>query len=135
MANEACSTRPGATHTWLRLAALALGVAAVGLPVNHLFGYALLLVATVVIFSGRLSLRRRNWLIAIAAVLTAALLPLVLAPAPIAQGENVFLPGKPGNVLEQGLPGRRVRFHARRVRRPVSAGNALRRRDERLLGE
>ncbi|MEJ2435163.1 MAG: hypothetical protein P8Y53_19180, partial [Pseudolabrys sp.] len=101
---------PVTTNLWLRVAALALAVVAVGLPVNHLFGYALLLIAAVIIFGGRLMLRRRNWLFAGAAVLVAALLPLIIAPAPIAQGENVFLPGKPGNVLEKGLPADVYRF-------------------------
>ena len=93
------------SNGWLRVAALALAVVAIGLPVDHLYGYALLLIAAVLIFSGRLSARPHHWLIAAAAVAAAGLLPLVIAPTPIAQGENVFLPGKPGNVLEQGLPG------------------------------
>jgi hypothetical protein len=98
------------SRAWPRLAALALAVAATGLPVNHLFGYALLLIATVLIFSGRVTLRAAYWLSAIAAVAVAALLPLLLSPSPIAQGENVFLPGRTGNVLERGLPGDVYRF-------------------------
>ncbi len=96
--------------SWARVLALALVVLAIGLPVDHLSGYALLLIAAVLIFSGRLTLAARNWLIVAAAVAAAALLPLVIAPAPIAQGENVFLPGKPGNVLERGLPGDVYKF-------------------------
>jgi hypothetical protein len=92
------------TRVWPRLAALALAVVAVGLPIDRLYGYALLLIAAVVIFSGSLIMRPRRWLFAGVAAVAAALLPLAIAPAPIAQGENVFLPGKPGNVLEQGLP-------------------------------
>ncbi len=99
-AGPAAETR----RLWPRLAALALVVAAVGLPVNHLFGYALLAIAAVFVFGGRLVLAPRSWLIAGGACLVAALLPLAIAPAPIAQGLNVFLPGKPGNVLQQGLP-------------------------------
>ncbi len=89
---------------WPRLAALALAVVAIGLPVNHLSGYALLLIAAVLIFSGRLSLRPGRWLAAAAAVAVAALLPLIIAPAPIAQGSNVFLPNKRGNVFERQMP-------------------------------
>jgi hypothetical protein len=102
--SEATAVPAETRKMWPRVAALALAVAAIGLPVNHLYEYALLLIATVVIFSGRLTLVAGSWLIAVIAVLIAALLPLPIAPAPIAQGENVFLPGKPGNVLQQGLP-------------------------------
>ena len=93
-----------------RLAALALVVIAVGLPINHLFGYAIVLVAAVLIFSGRLARRPRAWLLAVAAVLVAASAPLLLLPAPIAEGDNIFLPPEAGNVLEQGLPGDVHRF-------------------------
>ena len=89
---------------WLRLATLVLVVAALGLPINSLYPYALVLVATVVIFSGRTVMRASAWLAALVAVAGAVLLPRVLAPAPIAEGDNVFLAGKPGNVLERGLP-------------------------------
>jgi hypothetical protein len=95
---------------WARLAVLLLVVAAIGVPVNHLFGYALLLIATVLIFSGEVMLGARRWLAALAAVAFAALLPLAVAPAPIAQGVNIFLPGKPGNVFERGLPPDVYRF-------------------------
>ena len=105
--SEASATATSAAETrkfWPRLAALALALIAIGLPVNDLYGYALLVIAAVFIFGGRPTLYRRNWLIAAAAVAVAALLPLLIAPAPIAQGLNAFLPGKPGNVLEKGLP-------------------------------
>ena len=42
---------------WLRLAALVLVAAAIGLPINDLFRYALLAIATVLIFSGQISTR------------------------------------------------------------------------------
>ncbi len=95
---------------WARLAVLLLAVAALGLPIDHVFAYALLLIASVPIFTGAVILRRRNWLAAVAAVAVAALLPLALAPVPIAQGVNIFLPGKPGNVFERGLPAEVYRF-------------------------
>ena len=95
---------------WPRLSALALVLAAVGLPVNHLGPYALLVIAAILIFSGRLACNIRNWVVALIAVLVAALAPLALAPAPIEEGHNIFLPGKLGNVLEQGLPADVHRF-------------------------
>jgi hypothetical protein len=97
-------------HAWLRVAVLALAVAAVGVPVNHLSGYALLLIAAVLIFSGRVTARAGRWLGAIAIVAGAVVLPLLIAPAPIAQGENVFLPTKPGNVFERKMPPDVYRF-------------------------
>src|SRR5437870_4333583 len=51
-----------------RLAALALVVAGVGLPINHLFGYALLVIATVLIFVDTVSARMKSWLVAAALV-------------------------------------------------------------------
>ena len=89
---------------WPRTAVLILGVAAAGLPINSLCTYALLLCAAVLIFCGDVVLGARRWTIAIACCLAAALLPLLIAPAPITEGENLFLPGKPGNVLERELP-------------------------------
>ncbi len=105
--SDSTTTEASAAETrkfWPRLAALVLALLAVGLPVNHLYGYALLVIAAVFIFSGRLTISLRSWTIAAGAVAVAALLPLLIAPAPIAQGVNAFLPGKPGNVLEKGLP-------------------------------
>ena len=57
-----------ASGGWRKLAALVLALAAVGLPVNDLGTYALLLVATVVIFSGEVSARGRAWAAAVAIV-------------------------------------------------------------------
>jgi hypothetical protein len=93
-----------ASGHWARVAALALVIVALGLPVNQPSAYAALLIAAVLIFSGSLTSRGRNWLAALTAVAIAALVAPLLSPAPIAEGENVFLPGSPGNVLEKGLP-------------------------------
>ena len=86
---------------WYRVAALALAVVAVRLPINHLPAYAVVLIAAVLIFSGSIALRLRNWTPAIAAAAIAVALSSLLAPAPIAEGENVFLPVKQGNVFEK----------------------------------
>ena len=102
--------RPATRNAWLRLAALVLAVVAVGVPINHLYGYALLLIATVLMFSGRVSLRAGRWLAAVAVAAAAALLPLLIAPTPIEQGANVFLPTKPGNVFERQMPPDVYRF-------------------------
>ncbi len=104
LGNTPDASPPVTRSAWWRLLALALLIVAVGLPINQLSGYAPLLVVTVAVFCGALTLRLRNWLAAVAVVAVAACLPLLLAPTPIAEGENVFLPVKPGNVFERQLP-------------------------------
>ncbi len=85
------------------MAALILRVAAVGLPVNDLGAYALLLVAAVVIFSGEVSARGRVWAAALALVAVSIVGQVLLAPPRIEEGHNVFLPDAP--VLRARLAG------------------------------
>jgi hypothetical protein len=94
---------PLAAAGWRKAAALALGVIAVGLPINHVGVYALLVILTVVVFSGVVSARPRAWLAAVAIVAVAVAGQFLLAPPRIEEGHNVFLPGGPG-ALERGLP-------------------------------
>jgi hypothetical protein len=95
---------PAAGLAWRRLAALLLAVVAVGLPINHVGAYALLVVAAVIVFNGEVSARPRSWLAAIAVVAIAGAAQFALAPARVDEGHNVFLPRVPGDVLERGLP-------------------------------
>lgn len=89
---------------WLKLAALILVVAALGLPVNDLLRYALLVVATVLVVAGTVSTRVAPWFAALAAV-ALCVLGQILFPAPrIEEGHNVFLVDGPGSPLEAGLP-------------------------------
>jgi hypothetical protein len=89
---------------WLKAAVLVLAVAALGLPINSVWAYGLLLVLAVLVFTGEIRMGVRRWMLAAAACAFAALLPHAIAPPPIVEGDNLFLPGKPGNVLERGLP-------------------------------
>src|SRR5688572_18775279 len=75
----------------LRAAALLLAVVAVGLPVNHLAGYGLLVVAAVMTFTGRVSVSPPRWLGALAAVLLAYGAHALIDPPRIEEGHNVFL--------------------------------------------
>jgi len=76
---------------WLKLAALVLVVAALGLPINDLFRYALLVIATVLVVAGTVAARVAPWLAALAAV-ALCVLGQILFPAPrIEEGHNVFL--------------------------------------------
>jgi hypothetical protein len=86
---------------WRKFAALVLGVAAVGLPVNNVADYALLVVLAVVIFSGEVRAEGRAWLTAAAIVAVAIAGQAWLAPPRIDEGHNVFLPSP---ALERGLP-------------------------------
>jgi hypothetical protein len=89
---------------WRRTGALLLAVAAVGLPVNDLAAYALLVVLAVVIFTGEVSARLPLWLAAVGIVAIAMIAQVWLAPPRIEEGHNVFLPGAQGDALRRGLP-------------------------------
>ncbi len=98
---ELASTGTG----WRKTGALVLVVAAVGLPINNIAAYLLVLIATVVIFSGEIGGRASAWLAAVAIVVVAAAGQWLLAPPHIAEGHNVFLPGPTDSALQHGLPG------------------------------
>jgi hypothetical protein len=88
----------------VKLVALALVVVALGLPINDLFRYALLVIATVLIAVGSVSPRPRRWLVAVAAVAICVLGRILTAPPGIDEGHNVFIIDGPGGALEAGLP-------------------------------
>src|SRR5262245_42666797 len=100
--------RRAAQQPWLKLAALVLVVAALGLPINDLFRYALLVVATVVVVAGTLRSRAAPWLGALAAVVLCVLGQFVFPAPRIEEGHNVFLldpPRVPGERSETRDPG------------------------------
>lgn len=86
-----------------RLLLIALAVAVIGLPLNHLVGYALLVFLVVVAFAGEVSAQRRPWLLAGALALVAIAASAVLAPPRIDEGHNVFLV-KEDSALVKALP-------------------------------
>ncbi len=86
---------------WCKLAALALCVVAIGLPISNISDYALLVILAVVIFGGDLRTGGRAWMAGIAIAALAALGQALLSPPRIQEGHNVFLPSP---ALEQGLP-------------------------------
>jgi hypothetical protein len=101
---------PPSHQVWLKLAALVLVMAALGLPINDLFRYALLVVSAVLIFAGTLSARLRRWIGAVAAVALCVLGQFILAAPRIEEGHNVFIVDGPGGALEAGLPADVFRF-------------------------
>jgi hypothetical protein len=101
-----------AAQPWLKLAALVLLIAALGLPVNDLFRYALLVVATVAVAAGTVAARLAPWLGAIAAVALCVLAQILFSAPRIEEGHNVFLVGRAGGALEAGLPREAFRIMA-----------------------
>ena len=89
---------------WRKLAVLALVVAVLGLPVNQVESYAVLVAAAVAIFSGSVRARAGAWVAALAIVAIAVAGQFLLAPPRIEEGHNVFLPGGLNNALQRELP-------------------------------
>ena len=94
---------------WRKLFALLLAVLAIGMPVNTISDYALLVILAVVIFCGEVSARPRAWAAAAAIVVLGAAAQAVLSPPRIEEGHNVFLPSP---ALERSLPGDVYRYLA-----------------------
>jgi hypothetical protein len=123
------TNRRAAYQPWLKLAALVLVVAALGLPINDLFRYALLVVATVVVVAGMVRLHAAPWLGALAAV-ALCMLGQFLFPAPrIEEGHNVFLVDDTNPSVhsrESGNPGAAARDTGSPLARGrTGSGNAL----------
>src|SRR5262245_21425579 len=117
------------TQPWLKLAALILVVAALGLPVNDLFRYALLVIATVLVVAGMVAARLAPWLAALAAVALCVLRQILFAAPRIAEGHNVFLIDGTGDDLsvhsrESGNPRLRVPGERSETRDPETRSAA-----------
>jgi hypothetical protein len=85
---------------------------ALGLPINDLPRYALLVISTVVISTGTVSRRRSAWLKAVAAVFACVLGQILLAAPRIEEGHNLFLIDGSGGALEAALPSSAFQFMA-----------------------
>jgi hypothetical protein len=101
------------TRAVLRIAVLALVVAALGLPINDLLRYTALFVGSIAIFSNAIWLRPVRWAAALA-ILAIAVAGPWLWPAPrIDEGHNVFVTdGDRAGALERGLPAEAFRLMA-----------------------
>ncbi len=86
---------------WRAPAVLVLAFLVVGLPVNSISAYALLVAVAVFAFTGEVEARGRAWLIALVVVVVAVAAQWLLAPPRIDEGHNVFLPGP---ALQRALP-------------------------------
>jgi hypothetical protein len=87
-----------------KLAVFALAIAVVGLPINQLFSYTLLVIAAVIIAIGQVTSPARSWLAAILVAVVVIAGQVFVAPPRIEEGHNVFLPGGENNALVAGLP-------------------------------
>jgi hypothetical protein len=96
-----------------RIAVLVMMVAALGLPVNDLVRYAVLLFGAVAIFSGDVRLGPARWFAALA-VIVVAVIGATLWPAPrIDEGHNVFIVDETqDSALERALPAEAYRLMA-----------------------
>jgi hypothetical protein len=89
---------------WRALAILGLVIAVVGLPINDLFGYSVLVFAAVVVWTGSVVATPGRWLAA-ALLATLAIAGHRLLPAPrIEEGHNIFIRENPGGSAGDGLP-------------------------------
>jgi hypothetical protein len=103
---------PSAGPRWRKVAVLILAIAVLGLPINDLPAYGLLLIATVIIFVGEVNARTRAWLAAAAIVVVAVAAQWLIVPPRIDEGHNVFLPGPADGALQRGLPADVYRYMA-----------------------
>ena len=89
-----------------KLSAIALIVAVIGLPINHILNYTLLASAILLVVAGNVRLDGKRWLLAGAVALVSALATTHFAPPQIEEGENVFLTdvNKPDTVFKRELP-------------------------------
>jgi hypothetical protein len=95
---------------WLKLAALVLVLAALGFPINDLFRFALLAIATVLVVVGSVTRHPERWIGAVVAVGLCVLGQVLLAAPRIEEGHNVFIVDGLGGNLEAGLPSGAFRF-------------------------
>jgi hypothetical protein len=98
------SDAPQRFQLTLKLVVLVLMIAVIGLPINHLFSYALLVIAVIVLAVARVTAQRRSWAIAIVIVVAALIGKAAINAPRIEEGHNVFLPGGADNALVGGLP-------------------------------
>jgi hypothetical protein len=97
---------PSRSDLWRRCTALLLTVAALGLPLNDLFHYALLVVAAVVIFVGVVSRRPARWAAATAITGLAVAGQAYFAAPRLEEGHNVYLGEEGSAALAKTLPAR-----------------------------
>ena len=79
-------------------------LAVIGLPINDLFYFLLLLIFVVVLAVSHVTSRRRLWIAATIIALIAIAGKSTIGPPKIEEGHNIFLPGGADNALAERLP-------------------------------
>jgi len=106
-ADDSAPSVPQSPQTALKVVTLGLAVAVAGLPVNTIAIYAMLVIAAILTFSGRVRINPQAWGAAAAIVVVGIGAQTAFAPPRIDEGFNVFLPG---GALERELPPDVYRF-------------------------
>jgi len=88
----------------MKFAVLVLVLAALGLPLNDLPRFALLVAAAVLVVTGEVLGRDWRWLFAVLVASGCVLVQTTMPVPRIEEGHNVFLVDRPGGALEKGLP-------------------------------
>jgi hypothetical protein len=103
---------PAPEEIWRKFAALGLVIAAIGLPINHLLGYGLLVLAAVLVFTGSVTGDTRRW--AMAALLAAIVVAghILLPAARIEEGHNIFIGDDPEAAATSDIPQEAFRLMA-----------------------
>ena len=96
-----CSVAPQRLKYGPKIICFGLVAALAGLPINDIILYAALVLAAVFIFSGTVLLSLKAWSKSAVVVALGLAAQSALAPPPIDEGFNVFLPG---GAMEQQLP-------------------------------
>ena len=109
-------SRSAAGAAWRKVAALMLGVAAVGLPINDIAGYALLVALAVAIFVGEVSARAKAWIAAVALVVRRHR-RAIPAGAAAHRGRSQCVSARRRQALQRGLPAEVYRAPGGRIRR------------------
>lgn len=86
---------------WHRLGVVVLAVIVIGLPINNIVDYAVLLAVVIIVACGNVRMHPRAWAAAAGLVALVVIGQMVLSPPRIEEGHNVFLPGA---ALEKALP-------------------------------
>lgn len=95
---------PAGHYILQKLGAFGLITVLVGLPVNELFGYFILVIGAVIIFNAEVASRIWSWALAVSLVASVVVAQVLLRSPGIEEGHNVFLGDDPNGVMRNGLP-------------------------------
>jgi len=89
---------------WEKLAAILLVVLVIGLPVNRLHFFCLLIFVLIIIWQNRIKKNLKSWILAFGILLLVHVVGFFIPEIKIQEGHNYFTYVKKGEVLEKNLP-------------------------------